>query len=432
MSHLSVAGKRPTPESPDPSTQLNKIAKVGTEGFHSIAPNQTNGRSYALPPLQEFNAHRASPAPRLFIAHPPASVTSSSSVSPEEFYALKERVTQLESQFSLLETLVDRSFNNGSQSLPPHDQQNTLTHLAALASDQAPIVTPQAQQVMTTASATVSSSQTQTIATPTQPVTPTTSAPVSSNQPQSLPPPIQQVMPTANDPSLLPAQKTDFEKGSGFFAQKEFKKAIEHYLKALEAEPSNSSILFNLGQCYRNTKEFQRAIDCFRKIPQSKHVYISAQIGIARCRFNQKEYKLAIEILTKIQLQESDNNYDALHVEFGDNHRQLQDPSKAIEHYKKVTQNSVLFACVQNSLGLCYGKKNELQTAIGFFREAIIFAGSDQTVLGNAHFNLGAIYLKQKDDSKAIIHFKLVPKGHAKFKKAQEHLKQWQTPKPVQ
>ncbi len=250
--------------------------------------------------------------------------------------------------------------------------------------------------------------------------------------PQSLPPPAQPDMSASNDPSLLLSLKTHFEKGNEFFAQKEYKKAIELYLKTLEFEPRNSFALFNLGRCYRNTKEFPKAIDCFSKVLQPNNMYIPAQIEIARCHFNQKEYKQAIEILTKIQLQESDNHYEAIHVEFGDCHRLLKEPSIAIEHYKKVTQNSTLFGPVQRSLGLCYCVKNELQTAIGFFREAIIFAGSNEYELGNAHFHLGHIYLEQKDESKAIMHFKLVPKGHQRFGKAQEHLKECQTPKPVQ
>ena len=247
MSHLTITRKRLTPENADPSTQLNKIAKVGTGGFHSNAPNQSNGHSYALSQFQEFNPHRASTDPRFFIPHPPASVTSSSSVSQEEFYTLKERVTQLESQFSLLETLVDRSFNNGSQSLPPHDQQNTLTHLAALASDQAPIVTPQAQQVMPTTSAPVSSSQTQNHCYPYS--TSSHDSPCSNQsrpQPPALSHPISPnpFLPLFNklcpQPMILlfcRLRKQTLKREMNFLPKKDYKKAIEHNLKAHGGQP---------------------------------------------------------------------------------------------------------------------------------------------------------------------------------------------------
>ncbi len=409
MAHL-VTGKRQTPENPAPSYQPYKLARTGDAGFHSNAPNPTNGHLYPpLPPLQTtFNVNL-----------PP--------LTPDGVKALQERVTQLESQVSSLKAMFDRSSNSGHKSLPPPDQDAMLKELATVSASLLEAVPkPKPFSAFTAiANQPLPRIIPPTIPVPnpaTQPVMATAPAPVPSSQPQVFIPPTQPVMTTANDPSLLPPQKTDFEKGNEFLAQKEYKKAITHYLKALAAKPSKASVLFNLGQCYRNTKEFPKAIDYYSKILLSENLYISARIKIASCYYDKEEYQQAIEILSKVQVRESDKKYDEFHAVFGDCHKLLQNPSKATEHYKKVSQNHTSFARIQWFLG--YFHMNEPQTAIGFFREAIIFAGSDQTTLGHAHFSLGTIHLGQKDYTKARTHFTLVPKGHEKFDEAQEHLKQ--------
>jgi tetratricopeptide (TPR) repeat protein len=412
---LPVTGKR-TSENPDPSTQPYKVARTGTEGFHSSGPNQINGHLYT--PLPSFQAtfngvFSASSAP----LHTP---------TPEEFYALQGRVIQLEHQVSSLEMKLDRSSNSEARPLLPPDKETMFSQLATVSSKQQQIATkPTAFAAFSHQPPTIPPPKPRIVSSPTQHVMPTAFTPVSSSQAQIVIPPTQPVMTTANDPSLLPPQETDFEKGNEFFAQKEYKKAIEHYFKALETKSSKSSVFFNLGQCYRNTKEIPKAIDFYSRILMSENLYIPARIKIALCYFEQEEYKQAIEILSKIHVPESDKKYDHFHALFGDCHNLLQNSSKAIEHYKKVSQNHTSFGNIQYCLG--YYHLNEPQTGIGFFKDAIIFAGSDQRIVGCAHFWLGTIYLGQKDYAKARTHFTLVPKDHGQFDEAQEHLKTLQT-----
>lgn len=50
-------------------------------------------------------------------------------------------------------------------------------------------------------------------------------------------------------------------KGNDFFAQKDFLKAIHHYNKALEIDPSLSIVYGNRGLCYLKLGKYKEAIE---------------------------------------------------------------------------------------------------------------------------------------------------------------------------
>lgn len=58
--------------------------------------------------------------------------------------------------------------------------------------------------------------------------------------------------------------KTNNE-GVAQFLGKDFKKAEEHFKKALQEDGSNSTAMSNLGLLYHNKHKYDMAVDCFRK-----------------------------------------------------------------------------------------------------------------------------------------------------------------------
>ena len=47
---------------------------------------------------------------------------------------------------------------------------------------------------------------------------------------------------------------------------KNFKKAKESYLKAIELEPNYSDAIYNMGLVHTELREYNDAIECFKKI----------------------------------------------------------------------------------------------------------------------------------------------------------------------
>lgn len=51
------------------------------------------------------------------------------------------------------------------------------------------------------------------------------------------------------------------QKGNEYFAQKDFLKAIHHYTKSLELDPSSSIVYGNRSLCYIKLSKYKEAIE---------------------------------------------------------------------------------------------------------------------------------------------------------------------------
>ena len=76
---------------------------------------------------------------------------------------------------------------------------------------------------------------------------------------------------------------------------KNFKKAKESYLKAIELEPNYSDAIYNMGLVHTELREYNEAIECFQKIigedPEDSNSYFN--LGLVY--FKKKDYIQAIE-----------------------------------------------------------------------------------------------------------------------------------------
>ena len=98
-------------------------------------------------------------------------------------------------------------------------------------------------------------------------------------------------------------ERAHFNLGGYFFGQQEYDKAIEHYRKATELEPSYSTAYNLLGYSYRQAGDFASAEKAFQKyielIPKDPNPYDSyAELLLKMGRFDDSiaQYRKALEI----------------------------------------------------------------------------------------------------------------------------------------
>ena len=167
--------------------------------------------------------------------------------------------------------------------------------------------------------------------------------------------------------------------------QKEYEKAEEYYLKAIDA--GNNDALFNLGNLYSEQKEYSKAEEYYLKAIDTGNNKALNNLGNLYSK--QKEYSKAEEYYKKAI--DAGNN-DAL-FNLGNLYSEQKEYSKAEESYKKAIDtgdNDALF-----NLGNLYSKQKEYSKAEDCYKKAID-AGDNGALI-----NLGILYNEQKEYSKA-------------------------------
>ena len=87
--------------------------------------------------------------------------------------------------------------------------------------------------------------------------------------------------------------------GSAYQNIGDLKLAKEIFLKGLNLEPNNISIMNNLGNTLKNLGEFTPAENLFKKIIKSKPNYINAYVNLGNLKRDSNDFNSAIELYTQ-------------------------------------------------------------------------------------------------------------------------------------
>ncbi|MDR0579583.1 MAG: tetratricopeptide repeat protein [Campylobacteraceae bacterium] len=218
--------------------------------------------------------------------------------------------------------------------------------------------------------------------------------------------------------------------GKKSFERKEYKKALEYFIKALD-EQSKSNItdkinnldtakIYNsIGTTYRMMEDYEKAIEnfdhsavIFEEISKDKTEDIALVYrNIARVYIDQNKYDEALELLEKaLKIYEKELGKDHLETAFTYNfiamtyHKQDVQYNKALEFYKKALEvyeeklgkDHSLTASVYGSIASAYSLQNIDDESLKRYHEALRWSLKDLKVkkeeLGKNHPDIIAIY----------------------------------------
>jgi len=186
---------------------------------------------------------------------------------------------------------------------------------------------------------------------------------------------------------------------------KEYKKALNFFKKALEIEPNyaeamsklgyvhsilnykemskeevyelskralnlnpKSPITWNyMGNTYRNKKEFNKAIECFEKVIELDPNYVKAWFNMGLTYGDKKEYNKEISYLEKAI--ELDPNYVKAWSIMGLTYRNKKEHNKAISYLEKAIELDSNDFVSLSCLGAIYIEKKEIDLALFYFKK---------------------------------------------------------------
>lgn len=189
-----------------------------------------------------------------------------------------------------------------------------------------------------------------------------------------------------------------FAEGNDAYNEKEDKKAIEAYKKAIELNPEHAIAYNNMGVAYRNIKEYSRSIEAYQKAIKLKPDYADAYQNMGNTYRDMKEYSSAIEAYKNM----------------GNAYRKQKEYSKAIDAYNKAIELNPDYADAYYNMGIVYRKQNKYSSAIEAYQKAIELNPD----YANAYKNMGRAYSDIKEYSSAIEAYKKAIELNPKYANA--------------
>lgn len=178
--------------------------------------------------------------------------------------------------------------------------------------------------------------------------------------------------------------------------QKEYKKAVDHYTKALEHDLQQTAIYNNRGNAYVAISEINKAIEDFSKAIELYPSYANAYVNRGEAYLREGKFDKAIDdfdIVIGIQpdFAEAYNNRGKAYNENGEVDKALIDFNKAIKLDSTLAE-------AYNNRGNVYESKNKFEKALIDFNTAIQL----RTDFVDAYINRGVAYGKRDKFDEAI------------------------------
>ena len=177
---------------------------------------------------------------------------------------------------------------------------------------------------------------------------------------------------------------------------KNFPKAKEAYLKALELEPEYQDAIYNLGLVYTELREYDFAIECFNNILENDPEDSNSYFNLGLVYFKKNNLIQAIENFQKT----IDINDEDLYAHFyiGNILKEFGDLEAAKEKFEKVIELSPNYSWAYFNLAAIYNEENQPQMAIKNLQKTIEMNPYDI----EAYKLLIRLLLKERDYAGAV------------------------------
>jgi len=219
------------------------------------------------------------------------------------------------------------------------------------------------------------------------------------------------------------------EYGTIFSEKREWARALEHYLKALEwikktGKRGAIAMTYNhIGALYTEQRDWQRALEYYQKAlvwdeKTSNHDELgSTHHGIGMLYAERREWQRALEHYQKsLRLNEKTGNHVELHATYhqiGMLYEKQREWQRALEHYQMAlewiekTDNPVMFGSTYHQIGNVYLRQLEWQHALENYQKALEWNKTTHNFvqLGTTYHQIGMVYNMQRKWQRALEHF---------------------------
>ncbi len=191
--------------------------------------------------------------------------------------------------------------------------------------------------------------------------------------------------------------------GLRFYYQKDYKKALELWLKGLGMDPHNASLANNIGLAYRRCKEYSEAIKYHQKAIELNPKYGHAYNSLGLTYYEMGDYQNAIQAYSKAL--ELGYNPKTMYFNLGLTYYDFQQYDQAVYMLLKALDLKYDPEACYVMLGFAYYGLREYEKGIEvFYKLAKIRPDSSEVryYLGNGYRALGRFYQARREYKRGL------------------------------
>lgn len=179
--------------------------------------------------------------------------------------------------------------------------------------------------------------------------------------------------------------------------KKDYVKALDYYMKALEIEPDFANCMLSISGIYRKEKKWAEAIEWAMKAQQDEDYSMEAIELMGDIHLESKNYNEAIERYE--QYLDLDEPTTAILCNLGIAHFYKQDFTKAKELFHEAMELDPEYADVRYYIGQCWQEEGDFYRAMNFYTQALEL----HPYMPEVHNNIAKLYYDHEGDYKGAI-----------------------------
>jgi tetratricopeptide (TPR) repeat protein len=188
----------------------------------------------------------------------------------------------------------------------------------------------------------------------------------------------------------------------------ELKALAERLKEALQKNPKDIKILYDLGEVYMEMHRYGEAIPPLRAVINKEPDHKSARLQLGRAQMEMGRDDDAIEHLKEAirldpQSEIVKKSLCQAHSNLSTSYGRMKNQRESENHFKEAIKIIPTFGPAHLSMGICYTELGRYKDALGKIQDALNF---DKNLTVEAHYNFGEVYSKLQNTKKAIKHYK--------------------------
>ncbi len=188
----------------------------------------------------------------------------------------------------------------------------------------------------------------------------------------------------------------------------ELKALADRLKEALQKNPEDIQILYDLGEIYMEMHRYGEAIPPLREVVNKEPEYKSARLHLGRAQMEMGRDDDALEHLKEAMRLNPESEIikkalSQVHSNLSTAYGRMKNQRESENHFKEAVKIIPNFGPAHLSMGICYTELGRYKEALGKIQDALNF---DKNLTVQAHYNFGEVYSKLKNTKKAIKHYK--------------------------
>ena len=182
----------------------------------------------------------------------------------------------------------------------------------------------------------------------------------------------------------------------------ELKALVDRLKEALQKNPEDTKILYELGEVYMEMHRYGEAIPPLRAVVNQEPEHKSARLQLGRAQMEMGRDDDAVEHLKEAMRldPESEIVKKALcqaHSNLSTSYGRMKNQIESENHFKEAIKIIPSFGPAHLSMGICYSELGRYNDALDKIQDALNF---DKNLTVQAHYNFGEVYSKLKNTKK--------------------------------